>query len=212
MLYWECYLHVRVILLVFVKPDLLLGVIFNRRPLTIDLLDANAYANNEVKKLARCRCCIHFSNRKWSNVKLLLGPLVALFDPFANSFYPSFISSIPVQERLMGYCFWTSGQRVKPSPQSLCPQSAQNSILGNHRDFPLGFKASFSTCFLSLSRREWRLRTMSTSTWRWRGRMALWCSLRSSGTLHSANWWKPTVNGRWDHNTPGIPVFLALSC
>lgn len=49
---------------VFVQSALLLGVIFNRRPLTIDLPDANAYANNEVEKLARCRCCIHFSNRK----------------------------------------------------------------------------------------------------------------------------------------------------
>lgn len=96
---------------------------------------------------------------------------------------------------------------------SLCIKKACRSTTGNHPGLPVVFKASFPLCFLSLSlsifRREWRLRTMSTSTWRWRGRMALWCSLKSSGTLHSANWWKPTVNGRWGrHKTLFCGHFL----
>lgn len=127
----------------------------------------------------------------------------------------------------MGYCFWTSRQRVEPSAVSYHLQSLLKHQCEKHPDFPSHLKASFSipTCSLSLSlsvtlylslslshshihtRREWRLRTMSTSTWRWRGRMALWCSLKSSGTLHSANWWKPIVNGRWVHGTIVNSVF-----
>ena len=59
------------------------------------------------------------------------------------------------------------------------------------------FHRSLTFCTLCF-RREWRRRTMSTSTWRWQARAAPWCSSRSKGTLLSANWWKLTVNDRWD--------------
>lgn len=75
---------------------------------------------------------------------------------------------------------------------------------------------SENICCLSF-RREWRLRTMSTSTWKWRGRMAQWCNSRSNGTLLSANWWKRIVNGRWDYctmitNLLKDPSLSALHC
>lgn len=228
MLCWEEFGHVRIILQPYLfKSDLMLGVIFNWRPLTIDLRDANAYANNEVKKLAHCRCCTHVSNRKWSRGKLFSSPLLTIFGPFAvgnrckymvlmlnetNACVRQIDGLLFLDEQAAGsnlhLCQYSLKSALKHRTKASWLSITFESILFNSNLFSLSLTLSlFLALSLSLTRREWRLRTMSISTWRWRGRMALWCSLKSSGTLHSANWWKPTVNGRWDHNTIVNSVF-----